>query len=243
MFKNTFIVGASATDGLVVVVHPAKSMKHTVEFSMTLDIPYDSFAHSALQKRNFVEKLRDLYGDRDTSSISLHSITNGSTVITWYNRTLPESYCAHEEINRLRSVLVKSENDRRSVTDEVLEVMGTKFPVKQITVIPTGICLGELTGIHSPDSHIPPVDDSKTVGTFHDDYLLTFVLPAIIIAAMLILAGIVACVLHRRRRSGKMSVSEQDDERQSFRSKGIPVIFQDELDEKPDPGNDTFAIH
>ncbi|XP_029165406.1 dystroglycan isoform X1 [Nylanderia fulva] len=234
--------GASSTDGLVVVVHPATPMAHTVEFSMTLDIPYDSFAHSALQKRNFIEKLRDLYGDRDTTAISLHSISNGSTVITWHNRTLPTSYCAHEEVNRLRSVLVKSDNDRRSVTDEVLDVMGQKFPVKQITVIPMGICLGELTGVHSPDSYVPPVDDSTSVGAFHDDYLLTFVLPAIIIAIMLILAGIIACVLHRRRRSGKMSVSEQDDERQSFRSKGIPVIFQDELEEKPDPGNKSPVI-
>lgn len=234
--------GASSTDGLVVVVHPAPPMAHTVEFSMTLDIPYDSFAHSALQKRNFIEKLRDLYEDKDTSAISLHSISNGSTVITWHNRTLPTSYCAHEEVNRLRSVLVKSDNDRRSVTDEVLEVMGLKFPVKQITVIPMGICLGELTGVHSPDSHVPPVDDSTSVGAFHDDYLLTYVLPAIIILIMLILAGIIACVLHRRRRSGKMSVSEQDDERQSFRSKGIPVIFQDELEEKPDPGNKSPVI-
>ncbi|XP_076166753.1 uncharacterized protein LOC143146387 isoform X2 [Ptiloglossa arizonensis] len=233
---------ASATDGLVVVVHAAPLMHHTVEFSMTLDIPYESFAHSALQKRNFIEKLRDLYQDKDTSAISLHTISNGSTVITWHNRTLPTSYCAHEEVSRLRSVLVKSDNDRRSVTDEVLDIMGQKFPVKQITVIPMGICLGELTGIHSPENHAPPVDDSTSVGAFHDDYLLTFVLPAIIIAAMLILAGIIACVLYRRRRSGKMSVSEQDDERQSFRSKGIPVIFQDELDEKPDPGNKSPVI-
>ncbi|XP_072747306.1 uncharacterized protein [Anoplolepis gracilipes] len=234
--------GASTTDGLVVVVHQAPFMAHTVEFSMTLDIPYESFAHSALQKRNFIEKLRDLYEDKDTNAISLHSISNGSTVITWHNRTLPTSYCAHEEVNRLRSVLVKSDNDRRSVTDEVLDVMGLKFPVKQITVIPMGICLGELTGVHSPDSHVPPVDDSTSVGAFRDDYLLTFVLPAIIIAAMLIVAGIIACVLHKRRRSGKMSVSEQDDERQSFRSKGIPVIFQDELEEKPDPGNKSPVI-
>lgn len=234
--------GASATDGLVVIVHPAPSMQHTVEFSMTLDIPYESFAHSALQKRNFIEKLRDLYQDKDTNAISLHSISNGSTVITWHNRTLPTSYCAHEEVSRLRGVLVKSDNDRRSVTDEVLDIMGSKFPVKQITVIPMGICLGELTGVHSPDSYVPPVDDSTSVGAFHDDYLITFVLPAIIIAAMLILAGVIACVLYRRRRSGKMSVSEQDDERQSFRSKGIPVIFQDELDEKPDPGNKSPVI-
>ncbi|XP_026675143.1 dystroglycan isoform X2 [Ceratina calcarata] len=234
--------GESATDSLVVVVHDASFMHHTVEFSMTLDIPYESFAHSALRKRTFIEKLRDLYQDKDTSAISLHSISNGSTVITWHNRTLPTTYCAHAEVSRLRSVLVKSDNDRRSVTDEVLEVMGDKFPVKQITVIPMGICLGELTDVHSPDNHVPPVDDSTSVGAFRDDYLITFVLPAIIIAIMLILAGIVACILYRRRRSGKMSVSEQDDERQSFRSKGIPVIFQDELDEKPDPGNKSPVI-
>ncbi|XP_014612825.1 PREDICTED: dystroglycan-like isoform X2 [Polistes canadensis] len=234
--------GASATDGLVVVVHPAPPMAHTVEFSMTLDIPYESFAHSAMQKRDFIEKLRDLYNDRDTSAISLHSISNGSTVITWHNRTLPTTYCAHEEVGRLRAVLVKSDNDRRSVTDEVLDVMGAKFPVKQITVIPMGICRGELTGVHSPDGNVPPVDDSTSVGAFHDDYLITFVLPAIIVAAMLIFAGVIACILYKRRRSGKMSVSEQDDERQSFRSKGIPVIFQDELDEKPDPGNKSPVI-
>ncbi|XP_025266247.1 dystroglycan isoform X2 [Camponotus floridanus] len=234
--------GASSTDGLVVVVHPAPPMMHTVEFSITLDIPYESFAHSALQKRNFIEKLRDLYKDKDTSAISLHSISNGSTVITWHNRTLPTSSCADKEVKRLRSVLVKNDNDQRSVTDKVLEIMGVKFPVKQITVIPKGVCLGELTDVHSPDSRVPPVDDSTSVGAFRDDYLLTFVLPAIIIAAMLIVAGIIACVLHRRRRSGKMSVSEQDDERQSFRSKGIPVIFQDELEEKPDPGNKSPVI-
>lgn len=230
------IADASATDSLVVVVHAAPLMHHTVEFSMTLDIPYESFAHSALQKRNFIEKLKELYEDKDTSAISLYSITNGSTVITWHNRTLPTMYCAHEEVSRLRSVLVKSDNDRRSVTEKVLDVMGPEFAVLQITVIPMGICLGELTNVHQPDNYVPPVDDSTAVGAFHDDYLITFVLPAIIIAAMLILAGIIACVLYRRRRSGKMSVSEQDDERQSFRSKGIPVIFQDELDEKPDPG-------
>ena len=233
---------ASATDSLVVVVHAAPVMHHTVEFSMTLDIPYETFAYSALQKRNFIEKLKELYEDKDTSAISLYSITNGSTVITWHNRTLPTIYCAHEEVNRLRSVLVKSDNARRSVTDKVLDIMGPEFAVLQITVISMGICRDELTNVHQPDNNVPPVDDSTAVGAFHDDYLITFVLPAIIIAAMLILAGIIACVLYRRRRSGKMSVSEQDDERQSFRSKGIPVIFQDELDEKPDPGNKSPVI-
>lgn len=33
-----------------------------------------------------------------------------------------------------------------------------------------------------------------------------------------------------------------EEERRSFRSKGIPVIFQDELDEKPEIGNKSPII-
>ena len=225
--------GASATDGMVVIVEPAPPMRHNVEFSMTLAIPYETFAHSAKQKKNFIQKLRELFEDKDTSAISLDSITSGSTVVTWRNTTLPTDHCPNDAIARLSAVLVKPD---KSLTDRIEKIMGEEFPVKQITLTPMGMCLGQLTGVHSPDSFAPPSRDSTTVGTTTDDYLITFVLPAIIIAAMLILAGVIACVLYRRRRSGKMSVSEQDDERQSFRSKGIPVIFQDELDEKPDPG-------
>lgn len=36
--------------------------------------------------------------------------------------------------------------------------------------------------------------------------------------------------------------SGDEEERRSFRSKGIPVIFQDELDEKPDISNKSPII-
>lgn len=94
---------------------------------------------------------------------------------------------------------------------------------------------------------------------------MTFVLPAVIIIAMLLLASIIACVLHRRRMTGKMELGNfrfvsifhnsliqiyifsfvkigDEEERRSFRSKGIPVIFQDELDEKPEIGNKSPII-
>ncbi|VVC94024.1 unnamed protein product [Leptidea sinapis] len=54
----------------------------------------------------------------------------------------------------------------------------------------------------------------------YSDYLLTFVIPAVVIVCMILLAG-------------KMSVGDEE-ERQAFRSKGIPVIFQDELEERTD---------
>lgn len=224
-------------DGLIVVVNPSTttSAQHNVEFSMTLEIDHDDFADSAAMKKKFIEKLRDLFEDKDTSAISLDSI-NENTVVTWHNRSLVTSYCPHREIKKLREVLVKED---KMLTDRVEEVMGSDFPVKQITLTPTGLCRGELTSVHSP-SVIPPTEDTTSVGSSSDDLIITYIVPAIIIAAMLLLAGIIACVLYRRKRSGKMSVSEQDDERQSFRNKGIPVIFQDELDEKPDPGKPSF---
>jgi dystroglycan 1 len=52
--------------------------------------------------------------------------------------------------------------------------------------------------------------------------------------------AVVACVLYRRRRTGKMNVEE--DGRQTYGNKGIPVIFQEELEEKPESGTKTPVI-
>lgn len=232
--------GAEAVDTLVVVIKQAPEMRHLVDFSMTLHIPYESFYYSATQKRNFIERLRDLFGDKDTSAISISGIGPGSTVVNWKNVTLRTDSCPDAEIKRLMEILVKPD---KSLTDHVNEIMGKEYPVQQVTLTPLSICVGELTRVHTPGSFVPPSEDSTAVGSSQDDYLITFILPAIIIAAMILLAGVIAFILYRRRRSGKMSVSQHDDERQSFRSKGIPVIFQDELEEKPDPGNWSFFFN
>lgn len=235
--------GLEATDSLVAEVHPAPVLRHVVEISMTLNMAYEQFVHSAHKKREFIEKLQKLYGDRNASAISLVHISGNrdTTTVTWRNLTLPTYECPHDEITRLRRVLV---NDNKSFTDELNREFNTnshqpEFAVIQITVSQLGAChdLGVAGG---PD--VPAIDDSTSVGASHDDYLFTFVLPAVIIATMLMLAGVIACILYKRRRSGKMSISEKDDERQSFRSKGIPVIFQDELEEKPDPGLLTLEL-
>lgn len=227
----------TANDGLVVVVHGAPRIHYTVQFAMTLAMPYETFVNSPSMKRKFIEKLKILFGDQNTSAVSLSSVTEGSTVVTWHNRTVPTDHCPEDEISKLRKLLI---NEDHTVTERVGAIMGPEFSVKTITVTPAGKCQGELTVWHYPDGTGLPTEDTQPVGT-SDEYLVTFVVPAVIIAAMLILAGIVACVLYRRRRTGKMNVGDED-ERQSFRNKGIPVIFQDELEERPDPGNKSPVI-
>lgn len=227
--------GLTANDAIVVAVNPSPRIKYNVEISMRLDMQYEAFIHSASIKRKFIEKLQELFRDKTYRNIHINSITEGSTIVSWNNKSLSTDRCPHSEIERLRRVLI---NDDGTLADRIEVIMGPEFPIISVAFTPTGICQGESTYIHSPDI-VVPIDESAPAET-SDEYLITFVVPAVIIAFMLILAGIVACVLYRRRRTGKMNVEE--DERQSFRNKGIPVIFQDEIDEKPDPGTKAPVI-
>lgn len=226
--------GLTANDGLIVVVHPATKIQYNVEFTIIMEVPYETFINSANLKRKFVEKLQEVFRDKDTSSIHISSISEGSTVIRWNNKTLPTDRCPDTEIKRLRRVLL---NDDGTLPDRIHNIFDNELRVERIFLTPTGICQGETTIVHPPDNTFP--DDTASSSETSDEYLITFVVPAVIIACMLLLAGIVACVLYRRRRSGKMNV---EDERQTFRNKGIPVIFQDEIDEKPDSGTKAPVI-
>nr|CAD7400178.1 unnamed protein product [Timema cristinae] len=229
--------GQTANDGLVVVVHPAPRVQYSVEFVMKLNIDYSTYKHSSSLKRKFVEKLCELFNERNLSAVALGPVTAGSTLVTWYNRSLSTDTCPEAEIRSLRHVLM---SDNGGLSERVGAVMGSVFPVMSAEVAPLGRCQGELTIHHAPEGPPPPSDDSRPVIS-SDDYLVTFIVPAVIIAVMLALAGAVACVLYRRRRTGKMAVGDED-ERQSFRNKGIPVIFQDELEDRPDPGDKSPVI-
>ncbi|XP_014220213.1 dystroglycan-like isoform X2 [Trichogramma pretiosum] len=236
--------GLEATDSLVAEVHSAPFYRHPLQISMVLNMPRNDFAHSALKKRIFVEKLQKVYGDRDTSAISLVEMhgNNDGTTISWRNITLPTHECPHDEIARLTNVIATDHNGEKNFTAafkrEFQNGQQPDFIVSQVTFKLRGVCEKQIYG--SPEK--PPIDDSRSVGAKHDDLYITYVLPAVIIGSMFALAGIIACILYKRKRSGKMSISEKDEERQSFRSRGIPVIFQDELDEKPDPGNKSPII-
>lgn len=225
--------GLTANDGLVVVVNPSPKINYNVEFSITLEIPYEMFINNANHKRKFVEKLQEIFKDRETTNIHINSIIEGSTIVNWNNKSLPTDRCPNSEIKRLRRILI---NDDESLPDRIYNIFDNELQVKSISLTPIGICQGETTIIHTPNNNYP---DESAPAESSDEYLITFVVPAVIIASMLILAGVVACVLYRRRRSGKMNV---EDERQSFRNKGIPVIFQDEIDEKPESGTKAPVI-
>lgn len=85
---------------------------------------------------------------------------------------------------------------------------------------------------HHPEEITTRPEDAETP-IINQDVLITYVLPTAIILLMLLIALLIACLLYKRRNTGKMELGDEE-ERKSFRSKGIPVIFQDELEEKPE---------
>lgn len=234
--------GLTATDALVVVVtHPPKR-EFSVYFKAYLAIRHEQF-NSDMQ-RKFVERVAQLFGDHTTQFIQIRSITthhdSDGTIVNFYNTTLYKSHnrCPEEEIEAARNVYFHQDTLLR---DRVKKTIGNDLNLTNVQVIPLGACHPIVPDVIHRDTIPIKTEEPNTHSTFTDDYLFTFILPAVIIVVMIVLASVIACVLHRRRLTGKMELGDEE-ERKSFRSKGIPVIFQDELDEKPEIGNKSPII-
>ena len=69
----------------------------------------------------------------------------------------------------------------------------------------------------SPDTTGDPIHDLLP----HQEYLLAFVVPGLIIISMLLLAILIACILHRKRKAGKLDMFKTE-----ALPPRIPVIMQ-----------------
>uniref|UniRef100_A0A1A9WGL4 Dystroglycan 1 n=1 Tax=Glossina brevipalpis TaxID=37001 RepID=A0A1A9WGL4_9MUSC len=233
--------GLTATDALVVQVNHAPKREFSVYFKIYLAIRHELF--NADLQRKFVERIAQLFGDGSTQNIQIRSVTThhdaDGTIVNFYNTTLFKMHnrCPEEEIEMARNVYL----DGHSVRDKFKKLMGPELNVTNVQVTTLGICNPQTDVTHR--EFIPNRTEEPLLrSTFSDDYMFTIIMPAIIIVVMILIAAIIACCLHRRRRkSGKMELGDEE-ERKSFRTKGIPVIFQDELDEKPEIGNKSPII-
>ncbi|XP_045490682.1 dystroglycan 1 isoform X3 [Pieris rapae] len=225
----------SAYDSLIVEVAKAPTIRPTVEFQMTMD-PSPNLMQTAANKRKIVEKLGALFDQKETENIRIQSITDNPPTIIWYNTSLPMDRCPKREIEELRNSIIVDERGAMggNLKEKVDQIFDKDLKVMSIRLIPLGLCAEQSTKIIKPSTPIGNANSkTQNASPEYSDYLVTFVIPAVVIVCMILLAGIIACVLYRRRRTGKMSVGDEE-ERQAFRSKGIPVIFQDELEERTD---------
>ncbi|KOB65370.1 Dystroglycan, partial [Operophtera brumata] len=198
----------SAYDSLIVEVVKAPTIRPTVEFQMTMEYPFARLAYDASNKRKVVEKLAALFGQQEPSNIRIHSITNNPTTIIWYNTSLPMDRCPKKEIEELRKMIIVEErgSSTGALRDNVDHIFDLKeLKVMSIRLIPLGLCAEQNTKVPKTNIQVysgaPNSANSKAGSANDQSYLVTFIIPAVVIVCMILLAGIVACVLYRRRRT------------------------------------------
>lgn len=186
----------TAHDALVVVVSAAPKRDNRAIFEFTLGIQHENYNNSGMQRR-FIERVAQIFGDSTTKNIQIkvtrHSHVKSYTAVSYLNTTLLG--CPIAEIEMLRNIINQQDGN---VRDKARETLGNEFNLLNVTIS----CMENNV---IPVTALPPPETPPSSG-LKDDYLLTFVLPAVIILAMLLLASIIACVLHRRRMTGKMEL-------------------------------------
>lgn len=246
--RHDFLLNAVDSDGhavpdsfIIHVSHLPRRKKPPVELSIHLDYDFDSFQSDTSKKTLVASKIARLYGDPDPRYMMITNVTRGSVVYAWSNKTLGNDYCPKEKIDQLVKYII---NDDGTLSSNLIQIMEPEFKVVSADAVPTGVCLGGVPPTFvtitttTPQPSPPPDELEPTLKTSTDeDIYITTIVPAIVIAVMLVIAAIVAYFLYWKKRKGKMSLGDKD-----FIGSGVPVVFAGELEEqKPDPGK-TPAI-
>ncbi|XP_030633550.1 dystroglycan 1 [Chanos chanos] len=185
-----------------------------------------------------VKKLAYSLGDRNSSSVTLKNITKGSVVVEWTNSSLQQNPCPKELIQAMSARI----SDPKGIpTTEFNRAMEPEFKPLDITVKGTGSCRnymfvppGEST-TPEPAAVTPPLGSGRQST---DDVYLHTVIPAVVVAAILLIAGIIAMICYRKKRKGKLTIEDQA----TFIKKGVPIIFADELDDSKPPPSSSMPL-
>lgn len=150
-----------------------------------------------------------------------------------YNTSLPMDRCPKEEIEELRRMIISDERGGSggALKENVDVIFDKDFKVMSIRLVPLGLCAEQHTKTRT--ASVPAAGDNKATSKSapadgYTEYLVTFVIPAVVIVCMILVAGLVACVLYRRRKTGNyksyiIMIDEQSRITDKFR---ICTLFQ-----------------
>ncbi|XP_059153408.1 dystroglycan 1-like [Physella acuta] len=238
------------------------------EFGITVDYNYNTFMSNFSDKFELATRIAKVFGDTNLSNINVVSIKNGSVIFTWANKTLAYQPCQADKLKDL----LKNVVDDQKITAHAVETLRPyalkqlTFEPKKTCSAKMDKVVAEPEEPIAPvdpsmkpddDEQDPGMDDSKSTTAKtsdkpddttdavakgsaggDDDVWITTVVPAVVIVAILLIALLIACCLYRKKRKGKMNVEEQN----TFINKGAPVIFPDELEDKPSDVNKPLLV-
>lgn len=212
--------------------------KTPVIFTARFDGEPRSVTNDIHKKILLVKKLAYALGDRNSSTVSLRNISKGSIVVEWTNTSLPQHPCPKEQLAVMSRTLASadgkpSQTFRYSMEPEFrpldVKVKG-RASCRTYSFIPPG----EID-IPEPPAVTPALGTGRQST---DDVYLHTVIPAVVVAAILLIAGIIAMICYRKKRKGKLTIEDQA----TFIKKGVPIIFADELDDSKPPPSSSMPL-
>ncbi|XP_034028543.1 dystroglycan-like isoform X2 [Thalassophryne amazonica] len=212
--------------------------KPSVVFAARFHGDPKTLANDVHKKILLTKKLAYAVGDRNSSTVTLRSITKGSIVVEWTNNSLQQSPCPKDHITILSNRISDPQGMPKLTFTKAME---PEFKPINISVRGTNKCHSYM---FIPPGEVPmPVLPTATPspGTGRrssDDVYLHTVIPAVVVAALLLIAGVIAMVCYRKKRKGKMTIEEQA----TFIKKGVPIIFADELDDSKSPPSSSIPL-
>ncbi|XP_075040022.1 dystroglycan 1 [Mixophyes fleayi] len=215
-----------------------------VKFNARFQGDHNSVVNDINKKIQLVKKLSFAFGDRNSSSITLQNITKGSIVVEWTNNTLPVDQCPKEQIEVIGK---KIYDDRRRTRPHFISAMEPEFKLENVSISLTGSCQHMQRLFTVPVLEEEPLvtavaptlaADRNPEKSSEDDVYLHTVIPAVVVAAILLIAGIIAMICYRKKRKGKLTIEDQA----TFIKKGVPIIFADELDDSKPPPSSSMPL-
>ncbi|XP_078008505.1 dystroglycan 1 isoform X2 [Phascolarctos cinereus] len=205
--------GLSAVDAFEIHVHKRpQGDKSPAKFKAKFTGDPASVVNDIHKKIMLVKKLALAFGDRNSSTITLQNITKGSIVVEWTNNTLPLDPCPKEQIRGLSRRISEDDGKPRHVFSNTLE---PEFKAVSISVTGSGSCRHiqfiPVTADRRIPSEAPPtvVTEKDPEKSSEDDVYLHTVIPAVVVAAILLIAGIIAMICYRKKRKGKLTIEDQ----------------------------------
>lgn len=242
------------------------------EVAMTIDADYDKFSKNLTAKVDLARKIAGAFGDENTSAMTVTSISKGSVIFAWTNNSIAGGGCPVDDAKAMAGKLVTEDGRLSpdtvkklkpwKLTGAALQPAGDceddpNFPAVSATVAPAPTdrtpasttmpdvkTMAPKTDKPMPPKPTTPASNQTTEAvakgakTSEDDIWITTVVPAVVIVAILLIALLIACILYRKKRKGKMNLEDQN----TFVNKGAPVIFPDELDDKPSDSTKPLLI-
>ncbi|XP_066284903.1 dystroglycan 1-like isoform X3 [Branchiostoma lanceolatum] len=211
--------GLATRDSFQLTVTQPPTPSHI--FTAVIDIDYNTFQPDILSWISLSEKISTHFRDRTTNFILIDSVEEGSVVFSWSNISLSSTTCQNSTIQRLAEELI---NPDRTVNPDFVTSLSPEYPVTEARVRYQGVCdLAVVSPLPTTAATLAPAPLS------HSNHLLSTVVPAACIAAILLLLGVIACCLYRSKKSGK-KLPKYD--KLTLTKNRKPIVLEDEVEMK-----------